>query len=316
MTAVLFTTTRMVKPVLKWAGGKTQILHEILPRLPSEFNHYHEPFFGGGAVFFELQPPNGTINDLNSRLMNFYRVVRDRPDELIEVNKEHQKFIRDLDDEETEEYYYDQRDRFNDLRQHGLCENEVKEASLLLFLNRTCYNGLYRENQSGEYNVPFGSRHNPDVVREDRIREVNKVLQNTDIRNQEFTYIRHVAQENDAVYFDPPYKPVSDTANFEDYLAGGFGAEKQKDLRNLAIELHEKGVYVTISNSWPARQLYDNNKAEVDIPEPFDIEPITANRTINSNGADRTGTKEIIVTNVPQSMRQGTLSRFAAEDVQ
>lgn len=306
----------MAKPVLKWAGGKTQILHEILPRLPSEFNHYHEPFFGGGAVFFELQPPNGTINDLNTRLMNFYQVVRDRPDEILEVNKQHQRVIEELDEEETEEYYYDQRDRFNELRQDGVCGNEVKEASLLLFLNRTCYNGLFRENQSGEYNVPFGSRHNPDVVREDRLREVSKALQNTDIRNQEFTYIRQVAEEGDAVYFDPPYKPVSDTANFEDYLAGGFGTEKQKQLRDLAIELHEAGVYVTISNSWPARQLYDDEMAAADIPNAFNIEPITANRTINRNGADRTGTKEIIVTNVPQHMRQGTLSRFVEEDAQ
>lgn len=306
----------MVKPVLKWAGGKTQILHEILPRLPSEFNNYHEPFFGGGAVFFELQPSDGSVNDLNSRLMNFYRVVRDKPRELIEINNDHQQTIKELDDEETEEYYYDQRDLFNELRRHGLCENEVKEASLFLFLNRTCYNGLYRENQSGEYNVPFGSRHNPDVVREDRIWAVNKALQNTDIRNQDFTYIQHVAEEGDAVYFDPPYKPVSETASFEDYLAGGFGAERQKDLRDLAVELHENGVYVTISNSWPARQLYDNEKAEIDIPEAFEIEPITANRTINSNASNRTGTKEIVVTNVPEDMRQGTLSQFATEDAQ
>ena len=296
----------MSKPVLKWAGGKTQILHEIVPRLPSDYNHYHEPFFGGGAVFFDLQPPNGTINDLNSRLMNFYRVVRDRPDELIEANKEHQRDIDDLGEEETEEYYYERRDEFNDLRQHGLCENEIKEASLLLFLNRSCFNGLYRENQSGEFNVPFGSRHSPDVVREDRIRSVHRALQNTDIRNQDFTYIRHVAKEDDAVYFDPPYKPVSDTANFEDYLAGGFGAEKQEELRDLAVELHKKGVSVTISNSWPARKLYENDA----VPDAFEVEPITANRTINSDGSDRTGTKEIVVTNIPKSQRQGTLSSY------
>lgn len=299
----------MAKPVLKWAGGKTQILHEITPRLPSNYNTYHEPFFGGGAVFFDLQPANGTINDLNSRLMNFYRVVRDHPEELIEANKEHQHAIDELGPEETEEYYYDRREVFNSLRQHGLCENEIQEASLLLFLNRTCFNGLYRENKSGEFNVPFGSRHNPDVVREDRIWEVHEALQNTDIRNQDFTYVRHVAREGDAVYFDPPYKPVSETANFEDYLAGGFGAKKQEELRNLAVDLHERGVFVTISNSWPARKLYEDEEA----PDDFVVEPITANRTINSNGADRTGTKEIIVTNIPEHERQGTLSSFQQE---
>jgi DNA adenine methylase len=304
----------MTKPVLKWAGGKTQILHEITPRLPSEYNHYHEPFFGGGAVFFALQPPNGTINDLNSRLMNFYRVIRDedRIDDFIKACKQHQEAIDDLGKESTEEYYYARRDEFNSLRQNGLCRNEVKEASLLLFLNRMCYNGLYRENQSGEYNVPFGSRYDADVVREGRVRDVHRALQGTDIRNQDFTYVRHVAREGDAVYMDPPYKPVSDTANFEDYLAGGFGAEKQRDLRDLAVELHQKGVKVTISNSWPARKLYEGD----DIPDEIDWEPITANRSINRNGDDRTGTKEIIVTNIPVDERQGTLSSYNQQQKQ
>lgn len=296
----------MAKPVLKWAGGKTQILHEIVPRLPSDFNHYHEPFFGGGAVFFDKKPSKGTINDLNDRLMNFYRQVRDNHEELIEKNKAYQRKIDDLDDDETEEYYYNLRDEFNDLRQHGLCENELKEASLLLFLNRMCYNGLYRENSSGEFNVPVGSRRDPDVVREDRIHEAHDALQATEIRNQDFTYIRHVAQENDVVYFDPPYKPVSPTANFKEYLADGFGEDDQKELRDLAVELHKKGVYVVISNSPPARELYENRE----VPELFDIKPITANRSINRNGGDRTGAKEILITNVPKDMRQGTLSSY------
>jgi DNA adenine methylase len=300
----------MVKPVLKWAGGKTQILHEILPRLPSEYEHYHEPFFGGGAVFFDIQPPNGTINDRNSRLMNFYFQVRDNHEELIEVNKNHQREIDELDEEEVEEYYYERRDDFNDLRRHGLCENEVLEASLLLFLNRTCFNGLYRENQSGEFNVPFGSRTNPDVVREERISDAHKALQGTDIRNQDFSYIKNVAKKDHAVYFDPPYKPVSETANFEDYLAGGFGEEQQRELRDLAVELHEEGVYVTISNSPPARELYE----EPWVPDEFSVEPITANRSINRNGGDRTGAKEIVVTNVPDGLRQGTLSSYAQKD--
>jgi DNA adenine methylase len=296
----------MAKPVLKWAGGKTQILHQILPRLPSDFNHYHEPFFGGGAVFLDLQPPNGTVNDLNSRLMNFYRVIRDQPEALIKASKNHQRTLDELDDEETEEFYYEQRETFNDLRQHGLCENEVLEASLLLFLNRTCYNGLYRENQSGKYNVPFGSRYDEDVVRADRIREVHEALQNTDLRNSDFTYVRHVVESGDAVYFDPPYKPVSETANFEDYLAGGFGADKQRELRDLAVELHERDVSVVISNSPPARELYETDT----VPDAFEVSPITANRAINRNGEDRTGAKEIVITNVPKNQRQGTLSSF------
>lgn len=300
----------MVKPALKWAGGKTQILHEILPRLPTDFNRYHEPFFGGGAVFFHIQPPNGTINDKNTRLMNFYRQVRDNPEELIDFNEQHQEELDGLeDDEEVEEYYYEKRDEFNNLRQHGLCENRIKEASLLLFLNRMCYNGLYRENNSGEFNVPIGSRRDEDVVRADIVRQASAALQGTDIRTQDFSYVRHVAREKDAIYFDPPYTPVSDTADFEDYVAEGFGREQQVNLRDLAIELHKKGVYVTISNSFAARELYEAEE----IPEPFEIEPLRANRAINRNGEDRTGALEIIVTNIPRNMRQGTLSSFSEE---
>lgn len=297
----------MVKPILKWAGGKTQILHKILPRLPREFNHYHEPFFGGGAVFFELQPENGTINDLNSRLVNFYRQVKTNHNALIEENKKHQKRINELDDEATEEYYYEMRDEFNSLREGGLLKNPIREASLLLFLNRTCFNGLYRENSSSEFNVPIGSRRDPDVVRENRICAAHKALQDTNITQKDFSYVKNVVEQDDAVYMDPPYKPTSETANFEEYLAEGFGADKQEQLRDLAISLHERGVYVIISNSYPAKEaLY----ADGMVPDAFEVEEILANRTINSNGDDRTGTKEIIVTNVPESERRGTLSPY------
>jgi DNA adenine methylase len=306
----------MVKPILKWAGGKTQILHEILPRLPENYNHYHEPFFGGGAVFFKLDPPNGTVNDLNSRLMNFYRQVRDNPDAVIEANSEYQQELDDLDStEDIEDYYYDRREEFNSLRQHGLCQNEVKEASLLLLLNRMCFNGLYRENSNGKFNVPVGDNFDPDIVRADWIKKASKALQGTDIRNQEFSYVEHVAEKGDAVYFDPPYKPVSETASFAEYLADGFGEEKQLELRNLAVKLHERGVYVTISNSPPARQLYENSEKADAVPEgAFSVETIRANRSINRNGDDRTGAKEIVITNVPKAKRQGTLSSFAQSE--
>lgn len=290
----------MVEPILKWAGGKRQLLSEITGIFPERYNHYHEPFVGGGAVFFHLQPANGSINDLNSRLVNFYRIVRDHPKELIDENKRH---------ENTEDYFYDARDEFNRLHKNGEKDKEekIKEASLLLYLNRTCFNGLYRENSDGEFNVPIGNYTNPDFIQRERIKAASEALQETNICNEDFNYVSEVAEEGDLVYFDPPYEPVSKTANFNDYHADGFGKEDQKRLRDIAVELAKDGIYVVLSNSPPVAELYKNY-------HDFHVNHVQAVRAINSDGDNRGEVSEVLISNIPQKeRRRKTLTEFGLE---
>jgi DNA adenine methylase len=296
----------MVSPILKWAGGKRQLLDELYSRFPDSYEHVHEPFFGGGALFFDLESENGTINDTNSRLINFYKQVRDNPKELINLLRSFDDPESDPDPErrfsntnrkgkEIKNYYYQQRELFNN-RPYGDEYDELEEAALLLYLNRTCYNGLYRENSSGGFNVPIGRYSNPDWVRAEEIRKASHVLDDTEIRNTGFEYITEVAKEDDLVYFDPPYEPMSPTAYFTDYSAEGFGKADQERLRDVAQELDEKGVNVILSNSGVMYEMYDE--------AGFYVEVEGATRAINSDAENRDEVEEIIATNIPPEERR------------
>ena len=305
----------MVQPVLKWAGGKRQLLDELYSRFPEEYESYHEPFFGGGALFFDIEPRDGTINDTNPRLVNFYEQVRDQPQELIEL-------LRSFDDPEAESdenreyveenhkgseiknYYYQQRALFNK-RPYADEYDPLEEAALLMYLNRTCYNGLYRENSNGGFNVPIGRYANPDWVQEERIREASRVLENTEIFNTDFEYVLDEASEGDLIYFDPPYEPMSPTANFNDYSEDGFDIDDQKRLVETATELDEMGVYVILSNSGVMYEMYDE--------AGFHVEIEGATRAINSDGQNRDEVEEIIATNVPKAARQEAGQKSIAE---
>ncbi|MGK2230593.1 MAG: DNA adenine methylase, partial [Methanobacteriota archaeon] len=279
----------MTKPVLKWAGGKRQLLDEIYARFPESYDRYHEPMFGGGALFFDLEPGDGTINDTNPRLVNFYEKVRDSPEELIEQCRsfEHPENEPDPSREfsdsdrkgkDVEQYYYQQRALFN-RRPYGDEYDELEEAALLLYLNRTCYNGLYRENRSGGFNVPIGRYSNPDWVRADEVRSASEAVQNTEILNRDFEYIIDRAEEGDLVYLDPPYEPMSATEYFTSYSKEGFGRKDQERMVEVAKELDENGVYVILSNSGVTYNMYD----EVG----FRVEVEGATRSINSDGTNR-----------------------------
>lgn len=303
----------MAKPILKWAGGKRQILPQIRGCLPpeDECEAYHEPFFGGGALFFDTapHPKGGTINDINERLMNFYRQVRDNPDALIEElqsfdgpysppdpDKEFSKTDRKGD--EMRNYYYQHRELYN-RRPNGESFDPVEEAALLLYLNRTCYNGLYRENKNGEFNVPIGKgQSNPDWVQSVRIQEASRFLEPVEIFSEDFEYVEDEVSPRDVVYFDPPYKPVSATSSFVEYSSEAFGQEEQKRLARLANRLHhEHDCHVVISNSPPMKELYE------DIDD-FKVHDVGATRMINSNPEDRGEVGEIIVTTVPDDNRR------------
>ncbi len=284
----------MVKPILKWAGGKRQLLEDILALFPKDFKSrsFHEPMFGGGAVTFRIEPRSGTINDVNSRLMRFYEVVKNRPEELIEENRSH-----DYGNDENE--YYNAREEFNKpVRGEEL--DKVREASLLLYLNRTCFNGLYRENSNGKFNVPFGDYSNPDWIREEQIEKCSRVLRSLEILNEDFEYVLDEVEAEDLVYFDPPYQPVSETADFTQYSKEGFDFDGQKRLRDNCMRLEDDGVLFVLSNSWaePVRELYE----EV---EEFEVKRVTANRDISSKAETRGPVYEILVTNIPKEMRKG-----------
>jgi DNA adenine methylase len=287
----------MTEPILKWVGGKRQLLQELQSRFPISYNEYHEPFIGGGAVFFKLEPSAGSINDLNRRLVSFYEVVRDNPEELIEENHRHKY---------EEDYYYDARERFNELHKldERSLEQQIEEASLMVYLNRTGYNGLYRVNQTGEFNVPFGRHTDPDFVRERQIRKASDVLNDIEIYNRDFDYVVDHASKGDLVYLDPPYEPVSKTADFTQYQSDGFDKDDQRRLRDLAIELDGNGVHVVISNSPPVGELYEDVSG-------FTIDIVDAARMVNSDADNRGDVAEVIITNVPtESQRQQSLGNF------
>lgn len=277
-----------MRPILKWAGGKRSLIPEIIALFPSDYRRrrYHEPFFGGGAVFFKIRPKSGTINDINAHLMNFYEIVRDKSKELIEMASQYKH------DKGT---YYKLRRRFN---QPGLSKLEC--ASLLLYLNKTAFNGLYRVNSKGEFNVPFGSYENPTIVPKNRIRSASKILKNVDILCSDFSYITKNANKGELCYLDPPYQPISSTANFTSYSSDGFDFSDQIRLRDACVELHDKGVYFVLSNGYAKEiiDIYEEIKS-------FRIEIVKARRSISSKASTRGPIKEILVTNIPKELSQG-----------
>lgn len=272
----------MVRPVLKWVGGKRRLIEQIIELFPENYHDraYHEPFFGGGALFFHLEPNRGSINDVNKRLINFYRVLKEKPKELIE---EASQYIYDKAE------YYRLRTRFNE--EHL---SDVEDAAILLYLNKTGYNGLYRVNSKGKYNVPFGRYKNPRIVDEERIIEASKLLENISINSERFYSVNKHAERGDLVYFDPPYLPVSETSDFTAYSKSGFGYEDHVLLKDTCLDLDQRGVYFVQSNSYvePILDLYK------DIG--FRIEIVQMNRAINSKTSKRGGVNEILVTNIPK----------------
>ncbi len=268
---------QQARPVLKWAGGKSQLLPELLRRIPGKFDAYHEPFFGGGALFFELAAQgrlkHAHLSDINSALMDVYLALRDCLNEVI-------GYLRAHEQQHSESYYY----RVRAWKPQMLTLAE--RAARVIYLNRTCYNGLYRENQSGEFNVPFGRYKNPTICDELNLRAVSNILQEVDISCRPFVTVLDIAKENDFVYFDPPYHPVSSTSNFTSYHRNGFGAKEQADLRCVYAELARHGANVMLSNSDTLfiRQLY----------EGYNISRVYASRAINSKANGRGKISEII----------------------
>ena len=273
------------KPFVKWVGGKRQLMQDLENNFPKQFATYHEPFLGGGAVMFNLltKKPQLSCNvsDFNSDLILSYVTIRDKLEKLIESLENHSKNYH----KNSTEYYYEVR------KQEP--KQQIEKVSRLLYLNKTCFNGLYRVNKKGQFNVPLGRYTNPNIVNKENLTAVSKILQSKKIKIscRDFEAVLGDAKKGDLVYFDPPYQPVSSTANFTSYTHRDFTEDDLERLAKLADKLHYKGCYVLLSNS--------NSKTVKDFfsKKYWKISSINVNRAINSNAQKRTGHKEIIIKN-------------------
>lgn len=247
-----------VKPFLKWAGGKGQLLSEIEKYYPFKDGRiikYAEPFVGGGAVLFDILGKFNLeevyISDINAELINTYRIIRDEVEELISMLSVMQNEFVPMDVEHRKLYYLARRERFNNLKLNGGESGNIEKAALMIFLNRTCFNGLFRVNKKGLFNVPMGSYKNPMICDEDNLRAVSEKLQNVTIVCGDYRESADFIDENTFVYFDPPYRPITDTASFTAYTENLFNDEEQIELAKFVDAMHRKGAKVVISNSDP-----------------------------------------------------------------
>lgn len=272
---------KLVAPVVKWVGGKRQLLDEITPLLPKRVTNYCEPFLGGGAVLFSIQPSKAIVNDLNADLITVYEVIRDDVEALIESLKKH---------ENTSEYFYTLRDIDRDKASYQSL-SKVEKASRLIYLNKTCFNGLFRVNSSGEFNSPFGHYKNPNIVNEPVLRAVSKYFNTSNITfySEDFAETLSRVHKGGFVYLDPPYDPVSDTARFTGYNKGGFDRSEQLRLKRCCDELTQRGVKFMLSNSATEfiKELY----------QEYDITIVKAKRAINADASKRGAIEEVLVRN-------------------
>ena len=273
------------RPFVKWAGGKRQLIPILNQNIPSRFGTYHEPFIGGGALLFHVLTQKNnqrcSISDLNSDLVLAYTTIRDKIDQLISSLENHEKNYR----QDSSTYYYNIRDQSP--------KDDIEKTSRLIFLNRTCFNGLYRVNSKGKFNVPLGRYTNPNIVNEQNLRSVSNLLKTShiSIKCRDFEGVLDDAKRGDFVYFDPPYQPVSSTANFTSYTNKDFTSDDLMRLCNLCKRLDSKGCHVMLSNS------HSKEVVKLFSGKPWKTTKIRANRAINSNSNRRTGHFELLIKN-------------------
>lgn len=272
--------TKELRPVIKWAGGKTQLLSELIARFPEKYSNYYEPFIGGGALLLNVQPKKAHINDVNEQLINLYLQLRDNPLDVIEK-------VKALDAEPcNKDFYFATRDVYND----KILSNELDAecAALMIWINKHCFNGLYRVNSKGLFNVPYNNKLNGSSIVEENLLGISDYLKNVSITCGDFEDACKKAKKGDFVYFDSPYLPESKTADFTSYTKDGFSMEDHERLAKLFKTLSDKGIYVMLSNNDVplVYELYDGYK----------IESVAARRFINSDATNRKG-QEVIITN-------------------
>jgi DNA adenine methylase len=314
------------KPFIKWVGGKNQLIEQLDANLPADFGKwenatYIEPFVGGGAMLFYMlqRYPNirrAIINDINSDLATCYRTVRDNPKELIEsLQNIENAYLTLQSEEERKEFFMTVRDRYNDKNLDPI-ENTTK----FFFLNRTCFNGLYRVNKKGLFNVPFGKYENPTICDSDTILNDSELLQKVEILTGDFESTFEYAQDNTLFYFDPPYRPLSDTSSFNDYAKESFNDDAQIRLKEFCDRINEAGFSFMLSNSDCKGKNEEDNFFDVLYAE-YQIERVWASRSINSNPSKRGKLTEILVHNYIRTKNRAQaplpqLPGFSVEEVQ
>ncbi|WP_298917882.1 DNA adenine methylase [uncultured Nostoc sp.] len=264
------------RPFLKWAGGKSRLIQQYIPYFPKSYKNYYEPFLGGGAVFFYLQPSAAILTDINAELINTYCCVRDDVEQLISILKVHK--IR-----HNKDYYYSVR--------NNLDGTDIEKAARLIYLNKTCFNGLYRVNSQGKFNVPLGRYENPNICHENLLRLASIALSHAEIRQADFTEVlNHATSSDDFVFFDPPYHPISDTSYFTAYNQNCFSKKDQELLRDTCAELASRGVKVMVCNS--DSEFISKIYSDIN----FETYRIKAARSINSNIKNRGMIYELLIT--------------------
>jgi len=296
---------KSAKPFLKWAGGKTQLISEIEQNLPnSTFNTYIEPFVGSGAVLFWVlgeftQLEQAVVNDINEDLINTYKSIQSTPKELISVLEILQNEYHSLEntDNKKQEYYYQKRELFNNRQQ-----DRVTHSALFIFLNRTCFNGLYRVNRKNEFNVPMGSYKKPTICDKSNILAVSEALQKVELLCGDFEQTVNYTSANTLFYFDPPYKPLNETSSFNSYAKDEFNDDEQIRLKNFCEKLDLLGHNWILSNS-DVKGKNPNDNFFDDLFSDFTIKRVDAKRSINANPQKRGLLKELLITNQPNTAR-------------
>lgn len=291
----------MANPFIKWVGGKDQLLYEITARYPKDLDKritkYFEPFVGGGAVLFNILNLHNIeeiyISDLNPNLINTYKVVRDNVNELIILLELYQTEYLPLDKQGRTNYYNNKRFRYNTMK---MSESVVENAALFIFLNRTCFNGLYRVNSKGEFNASMGSYKNQTICDKYNLLEVSKVLSGVDIVCADYKECIDYIDENSFVYLDPPYRPLSDSASFTSYTKYDFTDLDQATLAGYVVIMRDYGAKILLSNSDPKNTNQNDNFFDI-LYYDFNIDRVQASRNINSKGSGRGTISELLIYN-------------------
>lgn len=287
-----------VKPFLKWVGGKSQLLTDIRLKYPNEINSYCEPFVGGGAILFDIlslkKPKTVLINDINKELINTYIQVQSNVDNLIVGLSNLQEKYWKLSTDEKKEFYLSKRERFNQLK--FVNRNNLEKAILFIFLNKTCFNGLYRVNKKGLFNVPIGSYKKPVICDDENLRLVNNLLQGITIQCEDFSKCLNFIQKDTFVYLDPPYRPLSNTSSFTSYDSNSFSDEEQIRLNKFINQATKKGAKIVLSNSDP-KNINESDNFFDNLYNDYIIQRVFAKRMINCNGNNRGNVSELLISN-------------------